>query len=282
MMEDDIDSEISEIEQTISTDNSAYRGDAQMQARYLELLEAREAGESPQAVSPGDTEIASIQQRMQTDFAGYQKDSEMQARYLELLSVKEGVVASPLSGAAAISKADLGDPVKIIAEYRSDGKNETADVLEWEGTDLKTNVLSINLAALNVVQDIGDEDGANIFLESFNRLPDKVQSQTFDALLAPAYDQREATSDEIATFVAEDDAGETLVEEWGENAAYRLGVVKARTAKIFAGLSVDEKRQVEHFITSAPEAEWTAILRQLGDPDPVHARQSFKEIKRGR
>lgn len=282
--------EIATIEQTMRTDYPTYQRNPVMQARYGELLTAREAAPAPaREPTAVDTEIAEIEALIKTDNRAYRGDPAKQARYLELLGEQQREGSTPLkhspaapesTGPARDFETALGNPVEVLKDYREAGADLTADVLARGGElGAATNILAINLAALNVAHDIGDEDGASLFLESFNRLPDRAQAQTFAALLTPAYDQTEATSAELKTFVDVDAAGETLVAEWGENAAYRLGVVKARTAKIFAGLSADEKREVEHFISSAPEAEWTAILRQLGNPDALQNRPAFKKLK---
>lgn len=272
----DIGAEIAEIEQTISTDNRAYQANKDMQGRYLDLLQAREAGTSPPAVSPVDMELAEVEQRMRTDFRGYQGDPEQRARYLELLEAKEtGAAVSTDAPALAIS--DLGDPIEAVGEYQDAGNYLTADVLaRGDPTD---RVHAVNFAATEVMRDIGNEERATIFLESFNRLPDKAQAQTFEALLSHADDAPEATPAQLQTFIEEDDAGEALVAEWGEDAAFHLGVAQARLAKIFSGLSADEKRQAEHFVTSAPPAEWAGILRQLANPAAVQTRAGFKKMK---
>ena len=51
--------------------------------------------------------------------------------------------------------------------------------------------------------------------------------------------------------------------------------------KIFAGLSDHETSQVRHFLLSAPEPEWNAICRMLGNSEAIQTRKAFKAMRRG-
>ena len=270
--------ELAEIEGTMRDDYREYARSPVMQGRYLELLDARNSGEAPPPADGISAEMATIKERIRNDNAGYQADPVMQARFLELLTAQE-TGAEPSGDAETVRDAIMGTDV-ALADYRSSNRVETVDTLSGpSGKDFKGNMQALNSAAIEVVQDIGEQEGAENFLHGFDVLTDRVQASVFKVMLAPAFNERAATSDEMATFNAEDDAAPALMREWGANAARRKGIAGARLARMFDGLDDGETRELEHFITSAPVAEWTAMLRQLSNPEAVTKRPKFKAMK---
>ena len=279
------DAEIADIESTMRNDYRTYHRDPVMQGRYLELLKTREATASPEPgeASEADTEIAAIEHRIKHDNRGYLGDREMQDRYLALIKERtveaaapENRFAQPLDSALGIE--GLPAPADVTKSLIENGNPLAAAALSSGGHDLRQTAPAVQFAAMQLMQDIGTEDGADLFADSFNRLPDRAKANAIDALLSHSDGERTRpppAGRESRDFTA------AILKEWGDDATFHAGVVGARMEKIYAGLSGDERRQVDHFFMSAPEAEWTAILRQLSSSEALHTRPDFKQAMRG-
>ena len=286
-----VEAEIARIETTIRDDGAAYWRDPDMRRRYGELLEARaERGGTTPPRRPGaaDAEIAAIEKRMRDDFAGYRADPDMQARYGALLEARGGAgrsgadipATSPdRKGARAAMAETLGSVDMAVAGLRAAGRRDTLAALSDDGAgDFASNLRAVQMVAVDVARDLNDPAAAESFLDAFTRLPDRVQAAACQALLSDGGRHPAASAAELATYRAEDDAAATLLAEWGGNAAARLGVARARLAAIAAGLDDDERARLDHFVTTAPVGEWTAILRHLADPSPAQARPGYRSL----
>jgi hypothetical protein len=99
----DVDSEIAQIEDVISNDSDAYFKDGNMQARYGELISAKESGTTPPPVSRSAERKAEIEK----DMAGPQNDSKYwhseatRTEYAELLAGNDAPVAVSSEAAEA-------------------------------------------------------------------------------------------------------------------------------------------------------------------------------------
>lgn len=286
-----VDTEIGEIQERMRSDFSGYQADKEQQARYLELL-GKQTAESnkplayaerpkhghyhpPQAAPPApravgaiDTEIAEIQQTMRSDFGAYEGDPAMQARYGELLEAREG---APEEG---VVREGWSTPEEVLNAYRDDGRFYSVHALSEGGRDIRETVPALQFAAAEVYRDIGSEEGAQQFQESFDRLPDAVHANVFNALFANSDGERKAPPRDGAPSR---DFGETVMAEWGDEAEFRGNVVSARMERIYDGLLDDETKELDHFFLSAPDAEWDAIVRQLSNPSNLRASINEKQ-----
>ena len=176
----DTDAEIASIENTMRTDNRAYRGDPGMQTRYLDLLTAREAGSKPAEPSAVAREIAEIERRIQTDNAGYRADPAAQARYLELIGEQQREAAAPTSPAAEAAEAKAPAPDVEAVSLGHASPRPTADII----TELQKEPATAKLIAsygANAAESIGDA------VQEATRLLNAVSPETAE-LMSVAYD----------------------------------------------------------------------------------------------
>lgn len=275
--------EIAAIQHTMKHDNRAYRSDRVMQDRYLELLKTREATASPEPAeaSEADTEIAAIQHRIKHDNRGYLGDQEMQARYLELLKERTGEAGPAehrLTEPSALGIEGLPSPAEMTTNLRENGLGLTADALSADGRDIRQTAPAVQFAVMQIAKDIGTEDGAHQFADSFGLLPARAQANAVDALLS--YSDGERTGPPRPGAKSRDFSA-AILKEWGDDASFHAGILSARWEKIYAGLTADETKLVDHFLLSAPEAEWDAIVRQLSSSEALHKRSDFKQAMQG-
>lgn len=271
--------EIAAIQHTMKHDNRTYRGDRGMQDRYLELLKTREAAGTPEPgeATEADTEIAAIQHRIKHDNRGYLGDQEMQARYLELLKERTGEAAPAehrFTEPSALGIEGLPSPAEMTTNLRENGLELTADALSAHGRDIRQTAPAVQFAVMQIAKDIGSEDGAHQFADSFGLLPARAQANAVDAVLS--YSDGERTGPPRPGAKSRNISA-AILKEWGEDAEFHAGVLSARWGKIYAGLNADEIKLVDHFLLSAPEAEWTAIVRQLSGAEALHKRSDFKQ-----
>lgn len=270
-MPEDTGSEIAAIHEGMRTDFHEYQSNPEKQSRYLALLDAEgRGGDIPASPGRVEAELAEIQQTMKTDFQAYRSSPEMQSRYLALLQEKEGGAdgrdMTPAAGEIESATKSLGD---VIKDLQSDGAELSIEALDGPGRDIAETVPALQKTAQAMFLEIGTEEGARQFSEAFDNLPDRVQANAFQCLLSDSNGER--------TRPPADDAirrptSQKVLAEWGRDAAFRSRVVGARMEKIYDGVTPAEKAELDHFFTSAPEAEWEAILRQLGNPNAVHKR----------
>ena len=286
---DSPDAEIAEIQHTMKTDFRTYYRDQDMRDRYLELLNTREAAQSPEpeadsaGASEADAELAAIRHRIKHDSRGYFRDQEAQDRHLQLLKERTGEAGPPEHRHTDPSAPGLGieglpAPAEVSKGLIESGNPLTAAALSAGGHDIRQTAPAVQFAAMQVMQDIGTEDGAYEFADSFNRLPDRAKANTIDALLG--HSDGERTRPPPAGAKSRDFTP-AILKEWGEDATFHAGVVGARMEKIYAGLTGDERSRVDHYFMSAPEPEWTAILRQLSRSEALQTRSDFKQAMRG-
>jgi hypothetical protein len=287
-----VEDEIARIETTIRDDSPAYWRDPDMRRRYGELLEARSARvgtarpRRPDAVA---AEIADIEKRMRDDFAAYRADPELQARYGALLEVREGrrpvvdsLPSSPGRGGSppAVIEA-LGSTESVFNRMQADGQNAALAALSGGGAgEFDGNLRAVQMLAVDIARDLNDADAAERFSEAFSRLPDRVQAAAFQELLRDGGAYPAASDADLATFRVEDDAAETLLAEWGPDAAARLGVARGRLGAIAKGLDVQDRSRLDHFVTAAPAGDWAAILRHLADPSAARNRPAYRSLRR--
>jgi len=184
-----------------------------------------------------------------------------------------------LPGAPVIGEADFVHHDVVIDDYWDAGRHLTVAALSSAGRSLETTIPAIQFAAAQMYHDIGTEDGVELFAGAYDRLPDKVQANVINSLLSHSDGERTGPPPDGALSR---DFGDALLDEWAEDAEFKAGVVGARMEQIYSGLSGAEKREVDHFFTSAPEAEWTAILRQLSNSEAIQTRSDFKKMKQDR
>ncbi|MPZ31196.1 MAG: hypothetical protein GEV13_09405 [Rhodospirillales bacterium] len=225
------DREIVEIEQAMHADINAYHRDSGMQARYLELLTAREAGQAPAPVAAVGREVAEIERLMADHRSEYWKGpraAALQQRYRELIGGRpepiaglDGMTPDPSAPKAAVDAAS-----RIMLDLSAGERAGLIEAWDWA-------------------------------------LPVAAQQAAIRELAAGAPSAPPVSQADVDEVAATDFASSAIVAEWGTAAPRRLGVLRARLRRIMSGLSPADQQQTRHWLDTARPAEFRAIARHL-------------------
>ncbi len=216
-----------------------YYRDTDKQARYRDLLEAKESGaQAPALPSAVDAEIADIERKMQDGQGEYWHSPEMQARYRQLVEIREGADEPDGFDAPAVSEIarNFGLPAEAAAISRA-----TAAAIEGDLTAEARQ--EVNAAVLG--------------------LPDTCRAAVVREFGQSVGQWEPASAEDVAQF-AETGAGKILAGEWRDAAPRHLGIALGRWDRLTADLSDDDFDKLDDFYRNRLTAdERAAVLRRL-------------------
>ena len=203
------------------------------QDRYRELIRSRESGAAARPVASAQRELSDIQNMMGDYSSPYWKGPDaprLQRRYRELIG--GSVSPESLAGLDGFT-ADPEAPPRAVE------------------------------AAASIVRGLDQADRA-VLVEAWDwALPDAVRQAAIAELAAGLPSASSVTQEEIEEFAAGDPTSAELVRSWGAAARAKLGVLRARLHRIFAGLSPGDRRQARHWLDNLKPSEFRAIARHL-------------------
>lgn len=258
-----LDSEISTLEaemaDTKGREPGGYWNDEGKQARYRQLLEAKESGGAVPTVDAKAKRRGELETLMGDQHSSYWKGAEaekLQGEYRNLLDGKESGMPAE---AVTITDADVDVAIKNVAgmgevgaEWANElGRGNARGSLE-HGEDVRRSVFAeMGEAAAEVAQ-------------AFDGLPDNVRASVHREF-ATAYVPRlpPADRDDLEQF-AQSSAGKILVKEWGGDAARRLAVALYRWDRLTFRLNDDDFDALDDFFRKRlrPQ-ERAAVMRRL-------------------
>jgi hypothetical protein len=250
---DAVAQEIRQIETLMRDDRVAYERDGHAD-RYLALLRARDGGEQPPAApSALDAEISKLTALMRTDRRAYERDGH-DARLLELLRQREGTDEAPAEAeewrrpADEATRRDLGPAV--VAELERTG-------------DFAQGLRALQDNLLDMLASVNEGGQVNDFVNTFDGLPNAIQSAVYLELArgAPTFAEH-ATDEHLAALEAEA-CGPALIEAWGSAAARKFGIARARWARCIEGLSAADHDKLAYFFNHSQPVEQAAVIWHL-------------------
>lgn len=252
----DMTGEIAEIEGMMADKTSGYwRGPAAeaTQARYRDLVEARDAGQSAPAQSAAGTERLKIERMMVDRKSAYWKGPEanhLQARYRDLCEGAGGDQSIPATEIVAVQ------------EHLSSGPAGAQLVEDWSvGGRFEENLSTARARVEEILNGVSERTE---FLLSFEQLPEPVQASVYRTLAEPSRQGKGATPKEIDLF-KETPEGAALALEWGSNTPARVARVKARMSATIERLSQGERLALDDWLDRLPSQEYTAVLRVMAE-----------------
>lgn len=259
--------EVAMREMIADTDSPYWTGPAaaRHQARHLELIESRlgatEAPAGPAVANsfaaaaapasgpvavvgrPGaaivaetfDVELAAIRELRERDADTYWARPDVQQRELDLIEVGlDGFIKLPVS------------KVRAATGLRSDGEARAAQD-----------------AVVNVLRDLPDVEAREALVQGFDEaMPQAAQKAVFAELARRDVTAPAASAGDVARFASTPE-GAALARQWGDSAAARLGVLRARLGRILAAVPAEDRHQAQHWIDSLDPAEFRAVANAL-------------------
>lgn len=217
-----------------------------------------------------DSEIATIEKRISVDRRGYFNDPKTQARYQELIAERDGI---PLEETEAKTTTENDTPkskeVDVSPEVQEEilnyWKSEPGQKIlhEWNRVG---GIEESAKSALKLTEDFKKtlpiESRAD-FETHVGALSTNTQIAMMSELQNP-YVTRSimASADEVKLF-ASNDPGAELIAEWGQQAARKVGIIRARAARIAAHLSDEEYKSFDYYLAHAPATEFKAMANYL-------------------
>ncbi len=267
-MADDIDTEIAEIEDSMSDDFAGYQGDTAKQERYGALLAAQEAGTaapakpSADAVRKGELE-ALMKDDRSVYWTGSQSD-RLQNEYRGLLEA-EDKPASPARDEAtgryvAVTEPAVADALTAIEASGDVGREWAA---ELGGGAKASKALEVGEdQRLELLAAMGDSAGD--VQQSFEGLDNNVQMAIYREL-SNTYSEPQppATADQMATFM-ETEHGALVAADWGSKTSRRLATALHRWERMTVLLTDAEDAALHGYFWRMTAQERAAILMQLG------------------
>jgi hypothetical protein len=262
MSDTEIGTEISVIENTMRERPAEYFKSGEMQQRYRNLLDAREAGGTPavpaQRGSGGASRRAEIERIMKSDRAGYFKNEALQREYYDLLAAdlpaESGEETRPVAARPAAAQPEAQQPPAAnSAEARAILGEHEPETLERAGG--KVGAIFGALAEGSAARDLE---------ATFNALPPAVRSGIVAEMgrVEPGY-IKHATIDEIAAIRTMPGMAE-LLRHWGTSAPRKLAVALEGYNRFRAGLSAEDRKQFVGFWAHLPAREKVLTLWAMG------------------
>lgn len=203
------------------------------QERYRDLVRSRESGSTLASISPAQRERDEIERLMGDYSSAYWKGADaprLQQRYRELIG---GSVAPEFLAGLDGYTADPSAPPRAVE------------------------------AAASIIRDL-DQAGRAVLVEAWDwALPEAARRAAIAELAAGVPSAPPVTQDELDEFAAVDSTSAELARSWGAAARAKLGIMRARLRRIFAGLSPGDRRQAGHWLNSLKPNEFRAIAHHL-------------------
>ena len=211
-----------------------------LQTRYRSLSEAQETGGTELVpTSAGDTEMAALEVEMADTSGPYWSGPEAEAkqeRYRQLLELRDGVPeAEGFDGPAA---SEIASTFGLSVESAELAQGKVAAI-----SAEMPNLDEVNMAVAG--------------------LPDTCRIAVVKEFAQPAASFPAATAEQLTQF-RETGAGQLLMQEWGDSAAQRLGVILGRWDRLCSHLSNDDYLMLDDFfrvrLTPAERAGILVVL----------------------
>lgn len=243
----DASAEIVQIEAQMAADPASYWNSGAPE-RYKALIEARESGQPAPArgASPA-AELRSIETLMREEPARYWNAPALQSRYRALL---EG--QAEREAARPPAEATEHEALPTLSEALAENPDLDQDAF-----------MACRGLASDVLIAVDDPGEAAILRSSFDQLGE-VGVFALGALaeLGAVHPSSPVSADDAETF-GRIPAGRTLLAEWGDESAYRLGVAHTRIARILVQLPQAEGHKLLIWLWTLPDQAMTAVLRRL-------------------
>lgn len=281
--------ELAEIERAIGT--PAYWRDDTMQARYRDLIDAREAGATPPAApSPAMRRLAEITALMGDHRSAYWRGPDADALQAEYRGLVEADAARQPSATPA--PAPPAPPAKgpthreLIAQHDAE-KAAAADawrateaqarermpsalVAEWDQAgDFTASLRRAQDAVARIVADIaaGDPEAAADFTVSFGGLPDSVRAAVLREAAAPAPGYVKAADDAELTTFRTLDGGPEIIAAWGSRARRCVAICLDRFHRAVTGMPEADRPKFTHWWRAMTPGERMAVFWALGSAE---------------
>ncbi len=200
------------------------------------------------------SEMDQIQEVMKTDRGAYNRDTAMQARYRDLIVQKSG-------GPATILGQDDNRPLVMLL-----GPKDYASLCKQHGATPNYSQYIANIRKLSDLAFAIPEAEQRPFVNSFDRLPEKVQLACMMEALARAPSVVPTDDATIARFAKEAE-GAILVREWGHLTGRNHARCRERVQCILYDLHEQSPSLattfVEWFFDSLSATTRTAIYRKM-------------------
>jgi len=207
------------------TDLNLLRDDADAFERSVDYLTEAEV----------ERELSRIAEYRSTNRAAYVKDEETQQRERALLAKREQ------------GPSDL-DP-ELLDEWRRAG-----------GVELHLKIAQE--AAETALESLSYSDQQDL-VQSFDSLPDAVQTQIFRYISVRPRGTARPASDAVVEKFKEKDVGAAMVKEWGPQAARKLGLIRDATRLMSEKMSASEEQTARDWFDLLPASQQKAVLRAL-------------------
>jgi hypothetical protein len=196
-----------------------------------------------------DEEIEAIQKLMREDRRAYNADPKLQSRYLALLE----------------QRGQLPARAEPEAGGQGDGSGLPQELLnEWETQGGIQHHLTVARATVQAIDDALDEQEATRFQESFDRLPEAIQTSVYRYIAIDGTGGSRPASDQVVQeFASLNDECGALVSSWGDKAPRLLGIAKARIDTIMRSLSDKDRAAAQDWLDGLSPREQVAVIKAL-------------------
>jgi len=289
-MAGEVSTEIALIQEEMKDGRSEYWRDETRQARYRELIEARENHTAAPAAAGGRAvERAALEAMMRDPKSQYwrgPRSEELQARFRELVDPASGGGASEgvddrFRRWAAEEKPGAGREVEPATTADGDAWRGTlddvrADFGDPEGlqtddpdeiAELTAEVHRAQDGVSQILRELGEQDGQDL-VAVFDALPDGARAACLAAIsrFEPGYVQT-VTAGELRAFRADQSCGgKQLMGHWGSEASRRLAVAIDGFDYARGLMGADDRAAFEDAWQSASPRQRQVVLWRLGEP----------------